>query len=120
MHETQGQRRQDEILQGAPEGGPVEGEKCIDGIETGQGIGRRNAAPDASGARQPAELAIEDEDEQQAQPERWSRNSGDRDGAGDLIEPAVSVDGGENAERDAGDDGEAEGREYPAPRLEGA
>ena len=109
MDEAQGQRRQDEMEQRADEGPAVARDQRVDGVEAGDGMGRGDVAGDPSRARQDAEPAIEDIDQQQPQPEGRGRDSGDRDGAAHLVDGLVLGHGREHAQRNAEDDGQQQG-----------
>ena len=61
------------------------------------------------GSGRPGELAIEYRQHDEGEPEGRGGDAHERDHAGEVVDPAVAAHGGEDAERDADDEGEEEG-----------
>ena len=69
-----------------------------------------------AGGRQQVQRGGEQQDEQHRQPERRCGDAGDGEDADDLVGPTVAIQGGNDAEDGAGDDGDDEAEEAELQR----
>ena len=99
------QRRQDQLAERGAEGFEIAGDQAVDQIKAGDVRRRRGEGVEPSDRRRrPAELIIEDVDQQQAGEEHRQRHAGGRDNSAGMIDPRALFDRGQNAERHGDDD----------------
>ncbi len=70
---AEGRRRQHEMDRAAPEGREIRAQEAVDEIHPGDRLWSRETRPDAPTIGQPAEVAIEDQEQQEAEDEHRRR-----------------------------------------------